>query len=498
MSGRQSIKVYMSACHSEVTGSKIPLTIVFPNNRKQRILIDCGSFQEKDYRYLNYFTDVNPKNVDAILITHNHIDHTGQLPTMVKGGFKSFIYMTKITRQLLPAFLMDSASRQTKNMKEMIAMYPEEAWRFKPLYNKDDVRETLKHCVGVRYQETMEILPGIEVTFFINGHILGAAMILIQCHYPGVRPLNLLFTGDYKLQNPFFEVPDLPEWLKKMNLIVIHEATYGTTKAECLKVCFVKNLLEAFKKQQDILIGASAQGKMQDVLLDLRKLQNMNLIPENYDICIDGTLGISTTYAYQEILEEFNPKKTDFIPDGIIKVDWKQRKTILNSNRRKIIVTTSGMLSNGPAQVYVPIFLQHKKALIHLTGYAAEDTLARKLIDAKHEEVVVIDNKVYQKRADIKSTREKTAHTTLDESLKFIGKFEHIAFLAINHGREEVKLGFKDIVDEQCSNVEQTGILDRETVFCITQSGKSSEKTDRIEVIEKKKKAGCVKKQNKS
>ena len=108
-------KVYLTAYHSEVTGSRLLLNAVYPDGRCQRILVDCGYYQEIEYRYLNYEHELNPESVDAILITHNHIDHTGLLPKMVRDGYRGPIYMTKMTQLLLPSFLMDSASQQEEN-----------------------------------------------------------------------------------------------------------------------------------------------------------------------------------------------------------------------------------------------------------------------------------------------------------------------------------------------------------------------------------------------
>lgn len=484
MSKTHDFKGYLSAYHSEVSGSKLLLSLTFPNGRKSRILIDCGSFQEVKYRYLNYVNDFDPSKIDAILITHNHLDHTGMLPKMFRYGFRNKIYMSKITLDLLPRFLMDSASKQERNAKEVAQIYPGEEWRFKALYNEDDVKKTLNLCIGLDYQETVEILPGVEVTFFINGHILGASMILVQCYYPGLKPLCYLFTGDYKLSNPFFEVPELPNWLRKTELIVAHEATYGATRAKDIDVCFRKNMLEAFSKKQDILIGAFAQGRMQDILYDFKKFQIEGIIPDCYDICVDGFLGIQTTYKYQRILRDFNPEASDFIPYGIVQVDPKDRKSILKSERHIIVITTSGMLSKGPARVYVPAFLEHENALIHLTGYAAEDTLARLLLDTRDSDVIEIDGHLYTRKAEIKTTMEKSAHPTQDEILKFIGKFENISFLAINHGNKDVKNGLKAVIEENCSNVKQVGILNRETMYCFTRSKKKGDRAGDIIVRE--------------
>lgn len=476
MSTKGVTKAVLSAYQNEVTGSKNLLEVSFVDGRKYELLIDCGYFQEIEYRHLNYVSDLDPTKIDAILVTHNHIDHTGLIPKMVKNGYRNPIYMTKITNQLLPNFLYDSAEQQEDNAKYLRDKYPAEAWRFNPLYHEEDVEKTMKLCQGLDFGETYEILPGIKVTYFVNGHLLGAGFILIQCQDKLMKPINFFFTGDYKLTNPFFPVPDIPAWVKKLELIMVHESTYGNTNSKDIKVCFIENLLDAFSKNLFILIGAFAQGRMQEVLYDLRKLQDQNLIPEQYEIYVDGPLGIATNLNYKDILSWFNPETSDFLPKKLQVVVPKQREYILDSRRPRIVVTTSGMLSNGPARQYVPMFLEHSRAMIHLTGYAAEETLARTLLDAKRSEMITIGANVYHKRAIVKSTREKTSHVTLDGMLYFINQFDNIAFLGINHGEESVQNYLACSVKENCPGVEMIDILNRKYVYYIYQMGTAQDR----------------------
>ncbi len=477
-----NFKAYLSAYHNEVTGSRILLRVSFPDGKDYRILIDCGYFQEIQYRHLNYVDDIDPTTIDAILVTHNHIDHTGLLPKMVKQGYRNPIYMTEITRELLPKYLMDSADQQEDNAKYLQDKFPGDEWKFNVPYHSEDVERTIKLCRGVKYQKALEILPGVRVTFFVNGHILGASMILVQCTAYSRKPLNFLFTGDYKLKNPFYEVPELPSWLKKTELIMVHESTYGTTDSSSIKVCFRSNLLEAFERGQDILIGAFAQARMQEILFELKKMQDECLIPKDYKIYVDGSLGIKTNFAYGEILREFNPEKSHFMPSDIHIVDPKSRENFFSFEGKKILVTTSGMLSNGPAKNYVPMFLERENAMIHLTGYAAEETLARTLLEAKDAEMVLIGNKPYRKRALIKTTREKTSHATRDEMLGFINKFANIVFLAINHGASDVKRDFEETIQSQCPRVQRVDILNRDYVYCIYQFGNEGDKFSNVVV----------------
>lgn len=483
--GKSSLRIYLSAYHSEVTGSRLMLVIQYPNGKIKRILIDCGYFQEIEYRYLNYIEDFNPESIDAVLVTHNHIDHTGLLPKMVKNGYRGKIYMSQITKELLPKFLIDSSNQQAENCKYMRDKYPDDAYMFEPLYDRDDVNMTIAHCEGKEYLRKFHLFKdegiSVAVTFFENGHILGASMILVECKFAHMKSLNFFFTGDYKLTNMFFPVAPLPKRIRDMELIMVHEATYGTTSEHDIKKCFDHNMSVAFEKRQNILIGAFAQGRMQEILYRLKLMQDSGKIPSEYEIIVDGPLGISTTKKYKSILEWYNPQMADFLPQ-YTEADPKSRSNVLSLGHPVIVVTTSGMLSNGPARVYVPIFLTNENAMIHLTGYAAEETLARTLLDSKRDETITIGGVKYPKHAVIKTTREMTSHATVDDMINFINQFKNIRLLLVNHGATSVKDSLIDYIADSCDNVMMTDILDRKNMYCIYQFGKSGEKSSNITV----------------
>ena len=459
-------KFYLSSYHNEVTGSRFLLVLERPDKKIYRILIDYGYYQEPSYKYLNYVDDINPEKIDAIILTHNHIDHTGLVPKAVKQGYKNNIFMTEITELLIRSFWIDCAEQQEGNAQEMKELFPLEASKFRPLYYKEDVSKALKKGRGISFEKTIEILPGIKLTFFENGHILGAGFVLLQCSYKNMKPVNFFFTGDMKPTNCFFEVHNLPKWLREMELIFVCESTYGSTKQIDINKCFRNNIIEAVSKKQNILIGAFAQGRMQEILYDFKLMQKEGLIPKDYEIYIDGPLGIETTIKYQKILEWYNPPMKDFLPDGLKIADPKSRGKILEDGVPKIVITTSGMLNNGPAREYVPLFLENNNAMIHLVGYAAEETVARKLLEAKQEDSVQILGHTYKKNAVVKTTREKSSHATEEQLIEFINLFENVKFLGINHGSTDVKNSFAKDVSEECTKVEEIGIFDREHMYC--------------------------------
>lgn len=473
--------------HSEVTGSRMMLNIEYPDGRKSRkIMFDCGYYQEIAYRHLNYEHELNPADIDVIIISHNHIDHTGLLPKMVSEGYIGPIYMTNITRELLPAYLVDSAKQQPENAEYLRKRYRDDAYKFRTLYTYADVDKVLTLTIGVNYRKKIEVLPGVYVTFFENGHLLGAACVLVQITCYGKNPINFFFTGDYRSRNPLFFVPTIPRWVKKLELNIVCESTYGGVESTEIHPCFEKNMMEAFAKRMNILDGAFSQGRYQEILYFYRIMQEEGKIPPEYEICIDGALGISTCWKYMSILKRYYPNSPNFMPEGIRVLDDDTRNCILGDvmgrKTRIILITTSGMLSNGPARVHVPNFIERPDCMIHLCGYAAEETIARQLLDTIDKDKVRLWGKTYHRRATVRTTREFSRHAPADELIKFLQEFKTVRFVAVNHGSKSQAAEFVKRVVGECPNVEEVGRLNRQTMFCFIQKAKKGSMDENIAV----------------
>lgn len=505
---RAEILTYIESFHQEVTGSSILLTIKMPDKTIKHILVDYGMFQEPNYSRLNYTCEVNPEIIDAIIVTHNHIDHVGQIPKLVRKGYKNPIFSSNYTKELMGTYLSESANHQISNIQEMQKLFPNE--KFSIPYGIDDVQKTMNLVQGIDYYSTITIEHGIKMTLFPNGHLLGAALILLQISYYGAENVNFLFTGDYKENNIFFNVPNLPKWVIDLPLTVITESTYGDTDDKEREKIFNANIKEAVELDQDILIGCFAQGRMQEVLYRIKFLQETKIIPNYYEICLDGPLGIETCFAYRRLMVSsyshydsiFEPDIT-FMPGNIRFITPNERTTIFDDKKQKIVVTTSGMLSHGPAATYVPLFIE-KNTLIHLTGYAAEETLARKLIDSYENNIdeIEIGSSTYKAKATVKCTNEFSSHATAPELISFLKQFNNLKFVIINHGESNIKELFKKRVEKEIKlkNVE---VIDRSKVFIIGAFGLKKSMNSKKEIIingqpkkEKKKSQNCPNKRH--
>lgn len=466
---KSGFRAILSSYNDEVTGSRKLITIDRPDGTVQRILLDCGYFQEKKHQYLNYANDLDPKNIDVIIVTHSHLDHIGLVPKFVNKGYNNPIYITGIAKELSYSILKDACKIQQRDTRKLQERYPQYKERFKSLYSIEDIKNAKKLMVGLNYGKTIEILPGTKLTFLENQHLPGSAMVLLQCSCEGYEPINFFDTGDYRLESCFGKVPEMPQWLKDMPKIMTHEATNGCISSTEIKKNFRENIIKGCKEKKDIILGASAQGRMQEFLYEIKDLQNEGHIPKIYHIYVDGKLGINITMKFKKILLQDNPEKADFIPKRTTFVSTKTRQAVFDDPNPKIIITTSGMLSEGPAREYIPYFIQRKNTLIQIAVYAAEGTIARTLYEGKNEETITIRGQKMVKRAEVRTTREKSGHAFNDSMISFIKKHNNVKFLGINHGSREAQEAMKKLVEKE-TDIDQIGFLNRRNMYIFYQN----------------------------
>ena len=461
MGSKERFYADIMALQPEVTGSCNLVIIKYPNGESTKFITDCGLFQERDYQEYNRSFPFDSDNIDFVLVTHNHVDHVGRLPLLDKNGYGGKIYTSKQTEIFLPLALYDSH----KVLKDIAKRN-----HVKPLYDETNVANTLRKVVGCDYEQPIYVDKNIKATFFKNGHLIGAALILVQISYPGYEDINILFTGDYNNQNIFFDVPNLPDWVLDLPLTIVQESTYGYMESTEIKPEIQNNIMSCIAKGKTALCMVFSLGRCQEILYMLKCMQKTGKISSEVPIYLDGRLAIQYTKLYCRAELDLKEDMLDFLPNNLIYVDKESRPNLLDDDSCKIIVTTSGMGTYGPAQVYIPSYISKEGCLIQFTGYTAEGTLGRKLRDTSKGEIITSEGLIKRKYADVEYTNEMSAHAKADEMLEFLKQFSNLKLVLVNHGEIKSKQMFSTRIADEI-NPKNVAILGRDYLFRICPYG---------------------------
>lgn len=450
---KQRTNYYITSLNPEVTGSLHIVTVNYPDGRTTNFIVDCGLYQERPYNVMNYIKfPFKEENIDFVLITHNHADHMGRLPHLVKGGFRKSIYATKETSRLMEIALSDSFRIEKADAKKQ---------KRKPMYEEVDVVNTLLHIVPCNFEEVEYVDHNIKVTFFMNGHLYGAAIILVQISYPGEEDINILFTGDYKPQNIFFAVNELPEWVRELPLTIVTESTYGYMDTTEVSYHMESDLEKAINEGKTVLVTVFAQGRAQEILYMLKDMQNRGRISKEIPIKLDGNLAKEYTkmYQYSDLIKKFDNE--DFLPENFSYISKENRDKVIMSREQQIVLTTSGMADHGPAQLYLEWWVERKDVLIYIPGYTSVNTLGYKLQNPVGG-VVNINRKERYMNAQVITTSECSSHAKADEIIEFLQQFKHLNLVLINHGQLNVKEQFAERVNHEVKT-KKVGVLGAHT-----------------------------------
>lgn len=364
--------VYLGGAN-EVGASSILLKI---NNKN--ILLDSGIRQNKSKDKLPDFSLVSDfGGIDAILISHAHMDHIGSLPIISKEYPNAFIYMNQMTLDLMRVLLYDSLKIMNYTEGEI------------PIFQEQDVLNMFERVKIIPYQKEMEILENIKIIFYMAGHIAGASAILVTS-----KEGTIFYTGDFSLTNAHtihgMAIPKLrPD-------VVISETTYGDklhANREAEEDRLVEKVREIIEQKGKVLIPVFALGRSQEVLLILKRAISKKIIPEP-PIYVDGMVqNINAVFQNNPLfLKESLGKKVlrekeIFYDNNVTKVlDDTMRQKIVESSTPAIIVSSSGMLIGGRSEFYASHLVENEKNAIILTGYQDEESNGRQLLNLMEEE----------------------------------------------------------------------------------------------------------------
>jgi len=343
-----------------------------------RILIDCGLNQGSNFcERLNFEPfPYDPRSVDALLVTHAHIDHTGRIPKLYKNGFRGKIYSTPPTKEFAHFMLLDSEGILTK-----------EALREnrEPIFNSEDVGESMKLWEGIEYHKELQV-GNFKIKFWNAGHILGSAFILVEA-----EGKKIIFSGD--LGNnppPIIQPTEMPE---EADYCLI-ESTYGnrTHEEEAIFKNYLEDIIEdTVKSKGTLLIPAFAMERTQKLLYELNELIENGRIPK-IPIFVDSPLAIKLTSVYKKYQKYFNPEADILIRGGDAIFDFPGLKTTLrtedskainNVPAPKVIIAGSGMSQGGRILHHEKRYLSDPKSTIIFVGYQAEGSLGRQILNGE-------------------------------------------------------------------------------------------------------------------
>jgi metallo-beta-lactamase family protein len=381
----------------QVTGSCYLL-----ETKTNRILLDCGLFQggkkiedqnTQDFAF-------NPANIDAVVLSHAHLDHCGRLPKLTKEGFRGPVFLTPASYPLLELMLKDSAHLLLKDT-EWENKRRERAGKqlLEPLYTLEDVEHVLTLRQAIPYQETTEILPGVHLSFHEAGHILGSSIIRLRITEQA-QTKTLVFSGD--LGNPTAPLLRDPEILTEADVLLL-ESTYGDRDHKPLLNTldeFRTALADAAESGGNVIIPAFAVGRTQDLIYWLGKLQRRGDLPQQH-IYLDSPMAISASKIYADHSMLFNlddPEFTKMAPHGwqawlpgLIYSETAEESMAINRIAGGIIVIAgSGMCNGGRIRHHLKYNLWRHNAHIIIAGYQAEGTLGRMIVDGKKQHVKIL------------------------------------------------------------------------------------------------------------
>ncbi|MEL7563520.1 MAG: MBL fold metallo-hydrolase [Dehalobacterium sp.] len=450
----ETIKITFCGAARVVTGS---CYLLEHNNAK--FLVDCGMFQgNKQLKERNYGDfPFNPREIDFVILTHAHIDHSGLLPKLYKSGFSGPTYGTSGTVELSKVMLPDSGHIQEmeverKNRKIRRCGGKE----LVPIYTALDAEECTRYFQGVNYDQEFEPGDGIKVTMRDAGHILGSAMLEIK-YFDQNKETKLVFTGDLgRSDRPIINDPAI---INEADFLVM-ESTYGNRLHEEIgdnELTLAEAINQTFLRGGNVIIPAFAVDRTQDLLLTLNMMiEEKKIDPKS--IYIDSPLAIAATEIFCRHPQYFDMETKEFMDDygqcPFLLPNLNYSRTAeeskgLNQIRKgAIIISASGMADAGRIKHHLKHNLWRPECTVIFVGYQAEGTLGRRIADG--EKKVKIHGEEIAVKAKIVMLEGYSAHADKNELIHWLEGFKKLpAKIFVTHGEEQASLNFAQLVKDR-------------------------------------------------
>ena len=447
------MKITFYGAAKTVTGSKH----LIKTQEGFGLLLDCGLFQGYDPRFkvLNRHFGFNPMEVNAVVLSHAHIDHSGLLPMLVKQGFSGPIYCTEATGHLLEIMLLDSAHIQEADAAFHNKRHPKDEPR-KPLYTIKDVEKCLKLVRPVPSQIPFELSAQIKCTLVDNGHLLGSVAVVLEVKEQG-KTLRVGFTGDIGRPDPGMLKPPIP--LPEVDYLIC-ESTYGDRlhKEENFGPFDLRDLIQSvcIRKKGKLLIPAFSIGRTQELIFAMDYLHNFESLPE-IPIFVDSPLATKGTEIFKNHLSAFNERFQRYLsfdaspfsfPNLHFPKTVDESKAIHQIRDGAVVVSASGMMDAGRIRHHLFNHLSNPKNAVLVVGYAEPSTLGGQLISGAAS--VRLFGEDIPVRAKIVRAGSFSGHADWEEMLEYLclQKPEKLKTVFLVHGEEHVQKNWANRLQE--------------------------------------------------
>ena len=446
------LKLHFLGAAQNVTGSR---HLLQANGTK--VLVDCGLYQERQFRERNWapFT-VPPESIDAVLLTHAHLDHCGLLPKLVKEGFRGKIYCTDATAEIARIILLDSAKLQEEDAEYKLKRHKREKrkgpYPVVPLYTVADAEACFPQFRDVKYKTPVEICPGVEATFCDAGHVLGSSIIKVKVSQNG-QERTVLFSGD--VGRPHRPIVRDPSLVDQADYILV-ESTYGDRVhkgPEDTKKLIGEVINSTIRAGGNIIVPSFALERSQELLYFINELLLENAIP-HLTVYLDSPMASRITKVFKRHRELYDEEMTEFVNNhespfnfpGLKMAGTSEESKAINHARPPVmIIAGSGMCTGGRIKHHLVNNITKHQNTIMFVGYQAVGTLGRRLVDGDKE--VRILGREYPVKARVERINGFSAHADKEELLEWLSGLKRPPRkLFVVHGESESAQHFGEFI----------------------------------------------------
>ena len=449
------MKLHFLGANRQVTGSRYLIEAA-----GKKIVVDCGLFQEREFSKRNWEKPpFAPEAIDAVVLTHVHIDHCGLLPRLVRHGLQCPIYATRASTGLAEVVLLDSARIQTEDAAYKKRRHRKEGRKGKhpevPLYKEQDALDTLKLLKPVPYHKPLEIAEEFQVTFFDAGHILGSAMIQVDVTEHG-KSKRVVFSGD--IGQPGKPLIRDPEYIDRAEYVVM-ESTYGDRDHQQggdIQTQIQDVINRTVNRGGDVIIPTFAVERAQELMYYIGRLVHSDRIPD-IRVYLDSPMAIDVTQIFREYRDCLDAETWELINSDEPPLHFpglKMCRTVdesrsINAHRMpSIIMATSGMCTAGRIKHHLRHGVGRPENTVLFVGYQAHGTLGRQILDGNQE--VRIHGRNWPVRAEIAQIYGFSGHADQGGLLDWLSHFDpppQRVFLT--HGEEEAAATLSKLIQQR-------------------------------------------------